>query len=207
MSRCSCSFSIFLPDCIFMPVLCSIFIHICIPYPITMRWSHRLLNDSSFAGDRWCWVVHNYRYGPLCNIEQLNVVRELVEDARSGGARVLMPEGAEAGSGGGSRGYFHPPTIIADVDDSSRIVREEQFGPVIPILRYRTEEEAVARANATDFGLGGSVWSRDIERAAELAQQLECGMVWVNQLSAPCSCKCQHCASLLCMMLWIDVVI
>ena len=144
---------------------------------------------------------HNYslRYGPLCNLEQLNVVRELVEDARSGGARVLMPEGAEASGmsgGGSSRGYFHPPTIIADVDDSARIVREEQFGPVIPILRYRTEEEAVARANATDFGLGGSVWSRDLERATELAQQLECGMVWVNQLSAPFDIMSTQCDAL-----------
>lgn len=115
------------------------------------------------------------RYGPLNNKEQLSIVDELVEEARRTGASVLTG-GKPMGSG-----YLYPPTIIADVSDSHRIVREEQFGPVIPVLKYKTEEEAIERANSTTFGLGGSIWSRDHGRAAAMAEKMECGTVWINQ--------------------------
>jgi len=114
--------------------------------------------------------------GPVSNKAQLNLVSELVDEARARGARIvtggIRPKGP---------GYFYPLTVIADVTDDMRIVREEQFGPVVPIIKYHTIEEAISRANALDVGLGGSVWGNDAEEAARYAQQLECGTAWVNQ--------------------------
>lgn len=117
--------------------------------------------------------------GPLQNREQLAVVEELADDARRRGARFLC---------GGHRlerpGYFYAPTVIADADDGMRVVAEEQFGPLVPVLRYRDVDDAIARANASEAGLGGSVWGADAARAAELAQRLECGTAWVNEHGA-----------------------
>jgi acyl-CoA reductase-like NAD-dependent aldehyde dehydrogenase len=114
--------------------------------------------------------------GPVSNKPQLNLVSELVDEARARGARIVT---------GGVRpkgpGYFYPLTVIADVTDDMGIVKEEQFGPVIPIIKYHTIEEAMKRANSLDVGLGGSVWGNDPEEAARYAQQLECGTAWVNQ--------------------------
>ena len=76
-------------------------------------------------------------------------------------------------------GYFFAPTVLKDVDDSHRIVSEEQFGPVIPVIKYQTVDEAVRRANDTNFGLGGSVWG-EVEKANEVAMELDSGAVWVN---------------------------
>jgi acyl-CoA reductase-like NAD-dependent aldehyde dehydrogenase len=114
--------------------------------------------------------------GPVSNKPQLNLVSELVDEARARGARIVT---------GGVRpkgpGYFYPLTVIADVTDDMGIVKDEQFGPAIPIIKYHTIEEALQRANALDVGLGGSVWGNDPEEAARYAQQLECGTAWVNQ--------------------------
>jgi acyl-CoA reductase-like NAD-dependent aldehyde dehydrogenase len=113
--------------------------------------------------------------GPINNGPQFNRVSHLVYDAlRHGGLAVT------GGKPRGGRGFFFEPTILANIEDGQRIVDEEQFGPALPIIRYRKIEEAIQRANATHFGLGGSVWGTDIERAWEIAQQLECGTVWVN---------------------------
>ena len=76
-------------------------------------------------------------------------------------------------------GYFIPPTILSNVHDGMRIVDEEQFGPVLPIIPYDTVEEALDKTNATVFGLGGSVWG-DATRAAKIAAQIDSGTVWVN---------------------------
>ena len=73
-----------------------------------------------------------------------------------------------------------PPTIVADIDEDSRLVREEQFGPILPVLKFTDAEDALRRANDTRFGLSGSVWSSDPERAAALAARLEVGTAWVN---------------------------
>merc|ERR1712110_1223513 len=78
------------------------------------------------------------------------------------------------------KGYFIEPTIITGAKEGSRIVDEEQFGPVLPVIKYADEADALKRANASDFGLGGSVWSPNQEKAAALAAQLEAGTVWVN---------------------------
>jgi acyl-CoA reductase-like NAD-dependent aldehyde dehydrogenase len=117
--------------------------------------------------------------GPIANKMQLDKVSGYVEDARARGARIVLggkkPDGA---------GYFYPLTVIADTTDDMRVVKEEQFGPVIPILKYKTVDEAIARANSLDVGLGGSVWGNDSQEAAQLASRLECGTAWVNQHGA-----------------------
>jgi len=114
--------------------------------------------------------------GPLNNKPQFDRVSELVEDARKHGARIVT-----GGKRLGVKGYFYAPTIVADISDGTRLVDEEQFGPALPIVSYRNVEDAVERANATHFGLSGSVWSADSEKAAEVAKQLDCGTAWVNQ--------------------------
>ncbi|HEY3785304.1 MAG TPA: aldehyde dehydrogenase family protein [Steroidobacteraceae bacterium] len=114
--------------------------------------------------------------GPLSNRMQFDKVASLVEDARSRGAKIVT---------GGVRpqapGFFYPLTVIANAEDDMRVVKEEQFGPVIPLVKYKTVEEALRRANSLDVGLGGSVWGNDPQEAAKYATQLECGTAWVNQ--------------------------
>jgi acyl-CoA reductase-like NAD-dependent aldehyde dehydrogenase len=114
--------------------------------------------------------------GPLSNEMQLNKVISLVEDARKQGARIVT-----GGARPASPGFFYPLTVIADATDEMRVVKEEQFGPVIPIIKYRSLDEAILRANALDVGLGGSVWGNDPDEAARNAVRLECGTAWVNQ--------------------------
>jgi acyl-CoA reductase-like NAD-dependent aldehyde dehydrogenase len=114
--------------------------------------------------------------GPLSNRMQREKVAALVDEARARGARIVI--GGERPRG---PGYFYPLTVIADATDDMRVVKEEQFGPVIPILKYRTLEEAIERANSLDVGLGGSVWGNNPQEAAHLASRLECGTAWVNQ--------------------------
>ncbi|MBY4678744.1 aldehyde dehydrogenase family protein [Marinobacterium arenosum] len=114
-------------------------------------------------------------FGPVQNREQFDLVRELVDDARANGGRVLS--GGEPLNG---KGYFYPPTIVADVSDGVRLVDEEQFGPALPVTRYSDVDDAIARANACEVGLGGSVWSCDLTRAQQVASQLECGTAWIN---------------------------
>jgi acyl-CoA reductase-like NAD-dependent aldehyde dehydrogenase len=113
--------------------------------------------------------------GPINNRPQFERVSELVDDARKAGARVVA-----GGERLGERGYFFCPTLLADVDNGVRIVDEEQFGPALPVVRYRDLDEAIARANATHFGLGASVWTGDPDRGTEVAARLECGTAWVN---------------------------
>ncbi|WP_210644221.1 aldehyde dehydrogenase family protein [Pseudomonas sp. Tri1] len=114
-------------------------------------------------------------FGPVQNLEQLELVEALVADARAQGARVLC---------GGARldrpGFFYPPTLVADVTDGQRLVDEEQFGPVLPLIAYQNVEDVLRRANAGEMGLGGSVWGADVEQAQALASRLESGVAWVN---------------------------
>jgi acyl-CoA reductase-like NAD-dependent aldehyde dehydrogenase len=115
------------------------------------------------------------KLGPINNAPQYERVKELVADALSHGATAVT--GGKAMDG---PGYFFEPTILAGLSDGTRIVDEEQFGPALPVVSYRDLGDAVERANATNFGLSGSVWSADSDRAAAVAAQLECGTAWVN---------------------------
>ncbi len=114
--------------------------------------------------------------GPLTNEMQRDKVGSYVDEARAKGARVVTGGVRPAGPG-----FFYPLTVVADATDDMLLVKEEQFGPAIPILKYRTVEEALTRANSLDVGLGGSVWGNDSAEAANLASRLECGTAWVNQ--------------------------
>lgn len=118
--------------------------------------------------------------GPLSNQMQLDKVSSFVEDARKKGARVVT-----GGKRAPGAGYFYPLTVIADATDDMLVAKEEQFGPVIPILKYYTIAEAVNRANALDVGLGGSIWGDDIEQCRAVGAGLECGTVWINQHGVP----------------------
>jgi acyl-CoA reductase-like NAD-dependent aldehyde dehydrogenase len=113
--------------------------------------------------------------GPIQNRAQYDRVVGILEETKRGGARILA--GGEVPKGDG---YFIPPTIVADVDENSRLVKEEQFGPIVPVLKFSDVDDALRRANDTRYGLSGSVWSRDPDRAAALASRLEVGTAWVN---------------------------
>jgi acyl-CoA reductase-like NAD-dependent aldehyde dehydrogenase len=118
----------------------------------------------------------NNLIGPVANRMQLDKVVGYVEDARASGARIVLGGKKPAGPG-----YFYPLTVIADATDDMRVVKEEQFGPVIPIVKYKSVDDAINRANALEVGLGGSVWGNDVQEATKLASRLECGTAWVNQ--------------------------
>ena len=113
--------------------------------------------------------------GPIQNRRQFERVCELKNDARQHGC--LAEGSAPAASGG----YFVAPTVVTNLSESDRLVTEEQFGPVFPVLKFSDVEDAIARANNTRFGLAGSVWSRDLARAQQIATRLEVGTAWVNQ--------------------------
>ena len=117
--------------------------------------------------------------GPVQNKAQLAYVLELAEDARAHGARILSGGHAREGAG-----YFFEPTVVADVTDGVRLVDEEQFGPILPVIKYSAIDDAIRRANASPNGLGGSIWSNDTKKATELAMRLECGTAWVNEHGA-----------------------
>lgn len=117
--------------------------------------------------------------GPLHSANQRDEVESQVQDAVDKGARVLIggsrPDGAEY-----AKGHFYLPTLVTDVDASSRMLTEEVFGPALPIIRVRDFEEALEKANNSIYGLGSSIWTRDLKRANEAAERLEAGYTWVN---------------------------
>jgi acyl-CoA reductase-like NAD-dependent aldehyde dehydrogenase len=113
--------------------------------------------------------------GPIQNKMQFERVKALLEDASQRGKVIA------GGTIPDRRGYFIPPTIVRDLDDDAPLVCEEQFGPVLPVLKYSTIAEVIARANNSQFGLAGSVWGIDQDRALAVARQIDSGTVWVNQ--------------------------
>lgn len=125
------------------------------------------------------------RLGPVANRDQYTKVKAYIESARSEGARVLTGGGRPSGAPSDGRGFFVAPTVLVGVNPTMRVWREEIFGPVLCAATFATEEEAVSAANASNFGLGGAVVSRDAQRCARVARRLEAGIVWVN-CSQPC---------------------
>ncbi|WP_110948845.1 aldehyde dehydrogenase family protein [Pseudomonas bohemica] len=120
-------------------------------------------------------VEPDSQLGPIQNQAQYERVLSLIDSASQQGKIIAGGNALER------PGYFVRPTLIRDIGNGSPLVDEEQFGPVLPIIRYSTIEQAVAWANDTSFGLGNSVWSDDADRAYGVAQQLDSGTVWINQ--------------------------
>jgi len=113
--------------------------------------------------------------GPLQNKVQYEKVKEFLADA------LLHGKVIAGGKALDRDGYFIAPTIVRDIPDDARLVREEQFGPVLPVLKYTDLDDAIARANSTEYGLGGTVWGTDLKRAYEVADRIASGTVWVNK--------------------------
>jgi acyl-CoA reductase-like NAD-dependent aldehyde dehydrogenase len=114
--------------------------------------------------------------GPLQNKQQYEKVMALIADSQRLGARVVAEGPLPVGPG-----YFIRPTIVSEISEGTRLVDEEQFGPVLPVIRFSDVEEALQRANKTTFGLGASVWTSDLKLGKQLASRMEAGTVWVNQ--------------------------
>jgi succinate-semialdehyde dehydrogenase/glutarate-semialdehyde dehydrogenase len=118
--------------------------------------------------------------GPLIDDDQRGKVRELVEDAIARGARCVVG-GTDDGAVPDGRGYFFPPTVLGDVPDDARLLREEIFGPVAPVATFSSEADAIAAANRTEYGLVAYVFTRDLKRALRVVEALQTGMVGLNQ--------------------------
>jgi succinate-semialdehyde dehydrogenase/glutarate-semialdehyde dehydrogenase len=114
--------------------------------------------------------------GPLIDEAQRSKVAELVGDARERGARILL-----GGSQPDGRGYFFEPTVLTDVPEQARLLGEEIFGPVAPIATFAGEDEAIAAANRTEYGLVAYVYTRDLARAFRVCERIETGMIGLNQ--------------------------
>ena len=114
--------------------------------------------------------------GPLINAQQREKVEELVDDAISRGATAAI-----GGKAPGGPGHFYPATVLVDVPADARILTEEVFGPVAPIAGFDTEEEGIAAANNTEYGLAAYIYTRSLDRALRVSEAIESGMVGVNR--------------------------
>ena len=140
-----------------------------------------------WIGDPMSWDTE---IGPMVSEEQYEVVRELVDDAVSAGAALRCGGPAESPPGL-EEGKFYAPTVLTGVTHRMRIMREEIFGPVLPIVVVDSEDEAVSMANDSDFGLGASVWTSDRSKGERVARELESGMVWINDhMFSHGACQC-----------------
>jgi len=129
------------------------------------------LANNAVVGDG---LQQGTQFGPLQNKMQYEKVQKFLDDAKENGTIIAggnVQEGA---------GYFIPPTIVRDIEDGTMLVDEEQFGPILPLVEYTDPKDALARANASPFGLGSSIWSKDIDKAYDLACHMNAGTVWIN---------------------------
>lgn len=133
----------------------------------------KLLVDAAVVGPG---LDEKSEFGPLTTKQQFDIVRDLVKDAKKRGGTIVSGGSALPKLGP----HFFAPTLVTDVTDGIALVDEEQFGPVLPIIRYRDVDDAIERANASTQALGASVWG-DRERALQVAEKIESGTVWINQ--------------------------
>ncbi|MGA0603999.1 aldehyde dehydrogenase family protein [Caulobacter sp. KR2-114] len=131
----------------------------------------RLANEA-VVGDG---LEQGTQFGPLQNKMQYDKVMGLIEDSRAHGKVIAGGVPVEG------KGYFIKPTIVRDITDGTRLVDEEQFGPVLPVIKFADDLDAVARANNSPYGLGGSIWSSDLDKAHALAERMDTGTVWINK--------------------------
>lgn len=115
--------------------------------------------------------------GPLVSESALKTISEMVDDAKSKGAEILV-----GGTKIDGKGYYYSPTILTDVTSEMRVANEETFGPVAPITVVEDENEAVRLANSSEFGLGASIWTQNLEKAEKISRQIESGIVSVNNV-------------------------
>jgi len=128
--------------------------------------------DAAVVGDG---LNEGTQIGPIHNKAQFAKVRGYLESAKQAGTVVT------GGDVPDQKGFFMQPTIVRDVKDGDKIVDEEQFGPIMPIIKYSDIDDVIERANASDYGLGGSVWSSDLANAKEIALQIDSGTTWINK--------------------------
>jgi succinate-semialdehyde dehydrogenase/glutarate-semialdehyde dehydrogenase len=178
---------------------------------IAERFTEELVRGAQklHVGDPMDWRTE---IGPMVSQEQHDLVAELVDDAVAGGATLRCggptppvatggvtsggggngaAAGASEASAGGDFGHWYAPAILTDVTHDMRIMREEIFGPVIPVVPVDSEDEAIELANDSEFGLGASVWTSDRARGDRIARRIESGMVWINDhmySHGTCSC-------------------
>lgn len=115
-------------------------------------------------------------FGPIQNAAQFRRVQSLLDDAKSTGLTILQGSAVPQG-----KGYFIPLTIVDNPPEDSRVVKEEAFGPILPMMKFKDVNDVVDRANDSEYGLAGSVWSKDIDNALDIAHRLDTGTVWINQ--------------------------
>lgn len=130
------------------------------------------LADAAIVGDG---LEQGTTMGPIQNKAQYEKVKNFIDQANRDGKIIA------GGVVEGSTGYFIRPTIVRDVTDGDSIVDEEQFGPILPLIKFTDIEDVIGRANNSDYGLGGSVWSKDLDKAISIADRIETGTIWVNQ--------------------------
>jgi acyl-CoA reductase-like NAD-dependent aldehyde dehydrogenase len=118
------------------------------------------------------------RMGPIHTKAGRDELLAQLEDGVAAGGELLTG----GGTGGQAKGWFLEPAVVAEPGEESRLVREEVFGPVLPVFRYADFEDAIRRANDTPYGLGSSIWTHDVRRIHRAAQELDAGMTWVNQI-------------------------
>jgi len=135
----------------------------------------RKLARATVVGDG---LAEETTMGPVQNETQYNKLRSLIAESQRVGATVF------GGSSDRDTGYFIEPAIVTDISDDARLVAEEQFGPVLPIMPYDDLDEAISRANAGPYGLCASVWTNDVVRAQNVATQLDAGTTWINHVLA-----------------------
>jgi succinate-semialdehyde dehydrogenase/glutarate-semialdehyde dehydrogenase len=116
--------------------------------------------------------------GPIHKRVERDKLVDQIEDGVANGGEVLIG----GGTSGRDKGWFLEPAVVAEPGEGSRLLTEEVFGPVLPVMRYRDFDDAIRRANDTPYGLGSSIWTHDVRRIHRAAQEIESGMTWVNQI-------------------------